>query len=430
MMISIIGVIVFMGVMFMVIGTYLDDSDSVVNAPVATPTEDKEVEYSEMMTMLVKSIADNNIIGLDVKSKKDFTYSITHGTKIDDGYDNSLLISQIKKGEIVQIVYQTDKKKVISISKSPEARTINRVSGANVDTQSGQINVVGSSYNYTNDTLVLTSAGELLPINAITPFDIITIKSIGKEVFSVVREEAGSQLIIEGAPKADGTFELDRSRIFRISELGEPIGVIPGEHRIVFDIDGYKTISEVITVAEGEVYTISLKNAQAVYSTIIPKVSVEDVEYTIKIKDKTYKKGDKIELQQGTYTVSIEAEGYKTWSKKITTSGYSEYELYVYLEKDNGDILPTQAPTPSPEIETQEEETVKEEQEVTLNTNPIGSKVYINGSYRGETPCTVTLKNGSYGVIFEKDGYAPYSTNIMLDGSSDKPGYLYDLIKN
>ena len=429
MMVSILGVIIFMLAMFMVISTYFDEPDTVASTEVAT-TQDKEeeVEYSEMMTMLVRSISDNNIIGLDVKSRQDFTYNITEGTKVHDGHDNSLLISQIKKGDIVQIVYQKNKQKAISISKSSEARTISRISGVKVDTQSNQISVGDSNYNYNNDTLILNKNGDLLPISVITPFDIVTINSIDKEVLSIVREEEGSKLLIEGVPAVEGTFELDRSRIFKISELGEAIGVIPGEHRIVFDMDGYKPISEVITVAEGETYTISLKDAQAVYSNIIPKINDDISEYTIKIKDKSYKKGEEIRLQQGIYTVSIEVEGYVPCVKKINTSGYEEYELYVYLEKDKDEVLPSQVPTP--EVEPLEEEVIRENQEVTLNTNPIGAKVYINGSYSGETPCTITLKNGSYGIIFEKDGYAPYSTNIMLDGSSDKPGYLYDMIKN
>ncbi len=428
MMISVVGVIVLMGAMFMVISTYLDDSVSTVNTAVPAPEGEKEVEYSEMMTMMIRGISENNIIGLDIKSRQDFNYKITEGTKIDDGYGNSLLLSQIKKGDIVQVVYQKDKQKLISISKCSEARTISRISGINVDAQSDQISVSGTNYKYTNDTLVLTRTGELIPINVITPFDIVTINSIGKEVFSVVREEEGSNLILEGVPNTQGTFELDRSRIFKISELGEPIGVIPGEHRIIFDMEGYKPISEVITVGEGEIYTISLKDAEAVYSTIIPKVSIDSVQYTIKVDNKVYKKGEVIKVQQGIHTVSVEAEGYKTWVKQISTSGYEEYDLYVYLEKEINDTLPTQAPVVD-EVQLPQEEIMKEEQEVNLNTNPVGAKVYINGSYRGETPCSITLKNGSYGIIFEKDGYAPYSTNIMLDGSSDKPGYLYDMIK-
>ncbi len=428
MMLSIVGVIVFMGAMFMVISTYLDNSEVVDNTVVPAIEGEKEVEYSEMMTLMIKSISENNIIGLDIKGKQNFNYKITEGTKIDDGYGNSLVLSQIKKGDIVQIVYQKDKQKVNSMSKSTESRTISRISGVNVDIQNNIISVGDTNYKYTNDTLVLTNTGELIPINVITPFDIITINSIDKEVFSIVREEEGSKLMLEGVPNTEGTFELDRSRIFKISELGDPIGVIPGEHRIIFDMEGYKAISEVITIGEGEVYTISLKDAEAVYSTITPKVNVDSSEYTIKVDNKVYKKGDEIKVQQGIHTVSVELEGYRPWGKKISTSGYDQYDLYVYLEKEINDILPSQAPVID-EIEPPQEEIIKEEQEVNLNTNPVGAKVYINGSYKGETPCSITLKNGSYGIIFEKDGYAPYSTNIMLDGSSDKPGYLYDMIK-
>ena len=423
-----------MGAMFMVMGTFLDDTYgtevAATNEPQKEEQEDLEdVEYSEMITILVKNISPSSIVGFDIKNRKDLTYKITQGTKVDDGHDNSLLVSQIKKGDIVNIVYQQDKEKVVSISKSNEGRTIKRMSGATVDTQNNKISINGSSYTYTNDTLVLTDTEELVPINAITPFDIVTMNCLDGELISVIREEEGSKLRIEGVPNTEGTFELDRSRMFRLDEIGEYIGVTPGEHRIIFDMEGYKPISEVINVGKGEVYTVSLKDAQVVYSTIIPKINIDLPEYEIKIDNKIYKKDEKIEVQQGVYTVSIKAEGYKEVVKTVSTSGYEEYELYINVESEAQPTPPSQTPIPE-EAVIVDEQPLKEEQEVNLNTNPVGAKVYINGSYKGQTPCTITLKNGSYGVIFEKDGYAPYSTNIMLDGSSDKPGYLYDMIKN
>ena len=423
-----------MGAMFMVMGTFLDDTYGTEVAATSEPQKEEQedledVEYSEMITILVKNISPSSIVGFDIKNRKDLTYKITQGTKVDDGHDNSLLVSQIKKGDIVNIVYQQDKEKVVSISKSNEGRTIKRMSGATVDTQNNKISINGSSYTYTNDTLVLTDTEELVPINAITPFDIVTMNCLDGELISVIREEEGSKLRIEGVPNTEGTFELDRSRMFRLDEIGEYIGVTPGEHRIIFDMEGYKPISEVINVGKGEVYTVSLKDAQVVYSTIIPKINIDLPEYEIKIDNKIYKKDEKIEVQQGVYTVSIKAEGYKEVVKTVSTSGYEEYELYINVESEAQPTPPSQTPIPEEDVIV-DEQPLKEEQEVNLNTNPVGAKVYINGSYKGQTPCTITLKNGSYGVIFEKDGYAPYSTNIMLDGSSDKPGYLYDMIKN
>ena len=65
---------------------------------------------------------------------------------------------------------------------------------------------------------------------------------------------------------------------------------------------------------------------------------------------------------------------------------------------------------------------------VTINSEPTGANVYIDGAHKGVTPYTVTLNNGTYGILLEQSGYDVYSTNILLDGSNDQTSYLYKLI--
>ena len=58
-------------------------------------------------------------------------------------------------------------------------------------------------------------------------------------------------------------------------------------------------------------------------------------------------------------------------------------------------------------------------QNVSLNSDPVGAKVLINGIDRGKTPLPLKLKcNQSYNITFKKEGYADknYVINNHIEG--------------
>ena len=53
---------------------------------------------------------------------------------------------------------------------------------------------------------------------------------------------------------------------------------------------------------------------------------------------------------------------------------------------------------------------------VTITSTPSSAKVYINGSYKGETPITVPLAFGEYDLKLSKDGYKDKVTKLVVKG--------------
>ncbi len=49
-----------------------------------------------------------------------------------------------------------------------------------------------------------------------------------------------------------------------------------------------------------------------------------------------------------------------------------------------------------------------------IKTIPSGARVYINDEYKGITPLTLTLKDGTYNLRLEKDGYEPIQELVTL----------------
>ncbi len=422
--VSVVGLITLMIVMFMVIRTYTKDGNqgSYVQKETQVKASNAKVEYSATLLVLVEKITEDEIVGFDIENKIRVSREITEGTKISDMYGSAMPAAQIKAGDIVEMVYQQDKEKVLSISKTSKVKSWKKISGVTIHHTNNQINIGGTAYDYVDDTMVFQSDGNKTNMAFVTPFDVVSIQGVNDIIWSITINEVAGSITLTDLPTTKGTLEIDRTRSFKLDELKGNISVIPGEHKILLQMEGYEIVKEDIVVEPGENYEISLKDVKKAYTVVNPLVNSSIANYTIKIGDKTYNKGEEIKVQQGTYKVEAEAEGYEPWSKEIVC-GIEPFNLVIsFIQKPT----PSEAPDTTGETNT----VLNNTQTITLNTNPMGAKVYVNGVFKGETPCTVTLINGSYGVLFEKTGYSAYSTTILLDGSNEQVSYLYDLIAN
>ena len=312
--VSVLGLIILMVVMFMVIRTYTQDKSvgSYVQTEELVKKNDAKVEYSTTLLVLVEKITEDKIVGFDIENKAKVSRKITEGTRISDMYGSAIPVTQIKTGDIIEVVYQNEKEKVISIGKTSKVKSWKKITGVTIDHTNQQINIGGTAYPYIDDTMVFQNNGRKTNLSFVTPFDVVSIQSVDDIIWSItINEEAGS-ITVTDTPNTEGSLEIDRTRTFKLDELkNNIINVIPGNHSILLQMKGYEMIKEDIVIAPGENYKISLKDAPIAYTNINPLVSSGIEEYTIKIGDKVYNKGEEIKLQQGTYEVQAEAEEYE-----------------------------------------------------------------------------------------------------------------------
>ena len=418
-------------VLFVILQTYLGEheretyiEDSIQEQLVKTTT----VELSENRMILVNKITEHRIIGYDIKNKISFNKSLKDTIKVSDAYGKIMPLTQIKTGDIVEVDYQSNKDYVVAINKTVEVKNFKKISGVTVDEVTQQIRIGGINYTYMDKIMVLNKEGLEVPIEKIGPFDIVTIQMLKDMVWSIIIDEEAASLNMVDLPTQNGQIEIDHSRLILFKDITEPIKVIPGVHKIVIKMEGYVPISEELNLSSGENYELSLQNAEIAYTTIIPSMSAKLEDYTIRVGSHTYKPGEEMVLQQGLYEVEVLAEGYERWIRQVNLSK-DIYQLSIALTpievEEESEALVEENGADAEEADTSQ--SIDQSRTIVLNTDPVGAKVYINGTFSGETPYTVTLNNGTYTVLFEKTGYEVYSTNILLDGSNDQSNFLYAL---
>lgn len=416
---SIVGLVLLMIIMFIGIKYYVEQNEGMgtIKQEGIELQSAVKVEYSSTLLILVSEVTEDRIAAFDIESKKDGVWPISLTTKVKDAYGGTIPLASIKKGDIVELVYQEDKDHVISVSKTSRVWSKNKISGVVVDNDNREMTIGDKVYSFSSNTMILRNDDTPTNTTFIGPYDVISVQGIGDVVWSVRIIEAAASINITDLPTREGTLELDWSRMIPLADLNGPIDIIPGKHKVLITLKGYETFNEAVDIKAGEVYELSLKDVKQAYTTVSVALNDTEVDYTIKIGDKGYKKGEEISVVQGTYPITITAEGYKPWSKEVT------FEKETHLLK-----ITLQAEAPAEETnEVEGEAPANNAYTINISTDPSGAKVYIDGAYKGVTPYKATVPIGDYSVLFEKDGYEVYTTSIIIDNSDNQNSFLYVL---
>lgn len=421
---SVGGLMTLMIVLFVVLNTIFGNHQVVqtIEQPVNEDIIDSKVELNEHLLILVHNISDHVLTGYNIKENKTVIKHFSDTVRVADAYGKVIPISEIQKGDILQVNVGRDDGEVISLVKSSDIESWKKVSGVTVDTDNKMMNIGGSNYQYNEDTLIIKADGSVENIKNIGPYDVLTIHVYEETIWSIIVNEAAATISLDDLPMSKGTVEIDYSRLINFADITQPIKVLPGSHKLVIRMEGYEVITVDLTVAAGENYTLSLVDADKAYTNVqvVMYQSVED--YTILVGGKTYSPGDQIKLEQDIYTFKVTAEGYEPWMKtvKLDKNNYSLRVSLKAIEEETKEEESTEDTSTS-------NEAVANTQTVTLNTDPEGATVYVDGIKMGQTPYTVTLPAGNHTIIFEKEGYEIYSTSIQIDTNNEQKSYLYVL---
>lgn len=109
-------------------------------------------------------------------------------------------------------------------------------------------------------------------------------------------------------------------------------------------------------------------------------------------------------ISPGYHAIRVEKTGKKPWSKTVYCMAGDSVTVSPALEDETTTTTPTDTtPTDTTPTDTTPEVTTKR---VYFNSNPISSRVMINGGFSGEwTPCYVDMPFGYYKIQILKTGY-------------------------
>jgi len=332
-------------------------------------------EYSGVIRTKSDSFKTLTIYNISFDENADYT--VTNGTRIYDKYGKGILFDELNEGDLVDFVYDKDNT-LISINKSDKAFTETLKNGFKLDKINKTISTGVKTYNYSEMTKFIYKNEDFDPELIDPAVDTITISGHNDIVWSLTLDKGHGEItFIKNNKIKNGIIEIDTNIYKKLNDI-DTVKLNEGTHKIVVKGSNIESFTKEISLTINEkatfdLNTIPIKTGKV---TIIP--SVDD--YALYINGNLELSREPLELEYGSYTIEIVKYGYVTYNSRFTVKS-SEVIIKPNLTKE-----------------------VKMGT-LTVNSNPEGANLLINGSSVGTTPYSCDLVQGQHSITLKKDGY-------------------------
>lgn len=443
-------------------------------------------DSADTAIVIKKNTAAGTITFLTLQVGKKYTLNYDGATTYYDKYGQALTLAQIHEGDIVDVTFMKDRKRLNSVNMSTETFVINAVKDYQLSSK--KIIIGKEEYNLSSDVVVIKGGneGEVMDINSV---DVLTVEGFGHTVNSIIVDRGHGYLRLENDSFFVGGFiEVDNDQVYQIED--EMLLAIPtGNIEITVSHAGCIGTTS-LNVEDGQEYSLDVSSWQgeAKKGSIIFTVSPDQAKVLIDGKEVNI--SEPVELEYGIHQMNISAKGYKSISKYLKV-GSDAANIDVKLEKESEETssvssnttvstntvpavssnsisgnttpgavsnneateqnnsVPSQAVSdngvssnsvaPKDDSSNDNNETSKDAVSDNQASNvittdqksrvyidgPAGVEVYVDGTYIGVAPTSFKKKTGFAVVTLRRDGYNTRSYTLELDGSDADENYSF-----
>ncbi len=343
---------------------------------------------------------------------KSYTLNVTGTSTLYDKHGEAVSLEQMKPGDVVEVTFLKDIKRLNSMSLYSQAWSNSAVSRYEIDWERGNITIGKDIYQFSEDTLFLSQGKriEQMDLNAV---DVLTFQGIGSNILSVVVEKGHGYLRLENDTKFIGGFiEVGQSMITKIKE--DMLLTVPeGDYQVHFSVEGgsgTKTVSirrnQEVTLDIGDLEVEEVK-----FGTVI--FTMNPSEATLYIDGEKVDSSVPVSLEYGIHQLIARADGYNTLTTYLKV-GQTTTGIDIELDKMSSS--------------KEEDEEEKSKYKVYIDA-PAGAEVYLDGTYVGIAPVSFAKEAGTHNITLRKSGYETRSYTIVVDDQEKDISYSFaDLV--
>lgn len=428
---SVIGFTALLAILFIGIKYFIKETTASTTLQASHLQTELDNTFYTTTIGVIREITEERVTYLDIDKKEIIDYKIKPTTKIQDAYENMMSYEEIEVGDVVEVVYQPQKENLVCIRLTKEAFTKSNMTNLAIDRSNRTIIIGNKAYYYNGQTNIMDSMKNPINIHQISDYDVLKLKGIKNDIYSIQVVEKESYLKLGKLPIYEGVIEIDRTRQIPLTENIPVIPMTPGEHKVTLQLKGYEPIVTTIKVKPGKTLEYIPENLVRLETILVIQVSNTNNDYQVKVGDQLYNKGEKIQVPTGIYTVEISAEGFETYKQEFNLEeGTKVLQVALVSLSESGESETNSTNTSNNTINETSNTSDKIDYKINISSEPIGATIYIDGENKGVTPFKSTLSVGEHTIILKKEDYKDYETNILIDQSDDQNSYLYTLIPN
>lgn len=356
-----------------------------------TKNIDASIENSKSDIPILGIISDldyvqKQIVLTSLEENKTYALKLSGSALLKDKYDQVMTLAEFHKGDIVDFVFDSDRK-LLSLAKSGEEWEYSSVKDASINSELLTVSFSDKTFTY-NENIAVSYKNEPYDISKIDSIDTLSIKGYRNTVYAIKIEKNHGIIQINNKDAIkDGIIEVDTDVYKKLAETGS-IKVSEGTHKIAVTGSNCEPFTKEIIVNSEETYNLDLSEVQVKSGILLIKTNVSD--YLLSINDTPEFSREPLVLEYGAYTIKIEKEG------------YSSQETQIIIDKAQSSL----------EIELKKEVMLGK---VTVSSSPDMAEVYIDNAKVGYTPVTAQVVVGKHNITVKKEGYNDFPlTGIEL----------------
>lgn len=425
--------------------------------------------------------------------KRQYTLSYDGTTYFYDKYGTVISDAQLKKGEIVDVTFLKERKRLNSLQVSKEAWSHRNIDDYKLDEEKLQAEVGSAVYAYSEDIVVIAD-GKQSELIDLSPVDVLTFRGIGSDVYSIVVEKGHGYVRLKNEEYFyNGWIEIGNRIIKRINE-NMMLTVPEGSHQVIISNKGTSGVKqiEVRKDVELELDVGDLKGEEPKYGNVV--FTVTPKEASLYLDGQKADISAPVRLEYGIHQMIVMAEGYQTISQYLKVAQPSAgIEVMMEAKKGvsgndvsgntvSGSDVSGNGVFPDNEMLDKVNKLLEERgysgisaddlvgnrtgqtdgenngtetgntgnsgtdaanSQGTSNTPvtstlsyyvtidaPVGVEIYLDGNYIGITPCSFKKTPGSHTLTLRNTGYVAKSYTIQIDEEEKNISYSFlDLVK-
>ena len=309
-----------------------------VGESIAEKEQEESEESQETVTedaqlyILLYSNADTQRVFLEsTESGRQEEYEYNGGTYIRNRYGDSITISQLQIGELVEVSY-TEKKVLTELRVAKDTFLYDEVSNYKIDSGRDIISIIDSNYYYDEKLKVFSDSG-IISMNELGQNDVLSFRGVEKKLLSISVEQGHGTITLRNTEDFVGGMITIGNVVAQTITEDMTLEIPEGSYTLSVAHDGYGGSREII-VNRFEELVIDLDALKGdgpgyckLYITAVPegaKVALNGAEV-----DCT----QPMEIKYGAYRLTAEAEGYVTYSGTLVVNS-EEAAFTIELESE------------------------------------------------------------------------------------------------
>ena len=387
----------------------------------------------DIAVVVKKDIEEKKITLINQETGKRYTLNFDGATYFYNKYDENIALSQIESGDIVEVTFMKERKRLNSLQKSAKSFLYGEIINHDINEEEGTMTIGKDKYSL-DEKVFISSNGIEMDLGAIHPCDQIKIEGYDRNIESIRIDRGHGYLsLLNDESFIGGWIEIGQTTIQMITEA-MIIPVPEGTYLIQISSGASGGKKEVIIERNKEVkLDISDLNIEE------PKMggiifSVTPTEAIVFIDGEEVDISAIVDMKYGIHQMLVKAEGYVSVMQYLKV-GTTLASINIALDPEDketsipDDAEATQKPTTTTGDEKGERitSTTSDMGEGTVTTTytvmietPIGAEVYVDGTYVGISPTNFPKVSGDHVITLRKTGFQTrnYTLNIGIEKKS------------